>query len=385
MKEKKFFYVVMVGLCVLLFMIGSLNYWIDYYGVFRAAKEGTVEASLINERFVKMDYLFRDKNYQNYNSYLFGSSRVMKMDPQLSGSDKKTYNLGASIGLPEDCFRQLQVLLQNGAIIKVVYLGLDNESYLRNYLSDSKIDYHTEYRLTLFGNITYYSNLLFNANNIKLFIKENILMIDRFNGSGPKGHYALDKGIFLVPDSLEQRIERNTDSYVRQEKFGVPMLTIGLSKNEIQENFIQCVDCIWRIHDLCKRNGIQLVLFFNPQHMTTYLADDMELMNRFKKELVKISPFWDFSGVNYVTANNYFWYETSHPRAFICDKILDTVSGQNKITWVPDFGVYVTPENVDAFCEKAVRDREAYDPDHEQWVPSEEERKIMTRRVNYPW
>lgn len=119
--------------------------------------------------------------------------------------------------------------------------------------------------------------------------------------------------------------------------------------------------------------------------MTTYLADDMELMNRFKKELVKISPFWDFSGVNYVTANNYFWYETSHPRAFICDKILDTVSGQNKITWVPDFGVYVTPENVDAFCEKAVRDREAYDPDHEQWVPSEEERKIMTRRVNYPW
>lgn len=117
--------------------------------------------------------------------------------------------------------------------------------------------------------------------------------------------------------------------------------------------------------------------------MTTYLNDDIELMNRFKKELVKISPFWDFSGVNYVTANNYFWYETSHPRAFICDKILDTVSGQNQITWVPDFGVYVTPENVDAFCEKAVRDRAAYDPNHEQWIPSPEERKIMTKRVNY--
>ena len=134
---------------------------------------------------------------------------------------------------------------------------------------------------------------------------------------------------------------------------------------------------------LCDKKGIQFIPFFNPQHMTTYLADDMELMNRFKKELVKISPFWDFSGVNYVTANNYFWYETSHPRAFICDKILDTVSGQNQITWVPDFGVYVTPENVGAFCEKAVRDRAAYDPNHEQWIPSPEERKIMTKRVNY--
>ena len=104
--------------------------------------------------------------------------------------------------------------------------------------------------------------------------------------------------------------------------------------------------------------------------MTTYLADDMDLMNRFKKELAKISPFWDFSGVNYVTANNYFWY---------------IVSGQHKITWVPDFGVYVTPDNVDAFCEKAVRDRAAYDPNHEQWVPSAEERAVMTKRMNYPW
>lgn len=36
-------------------------------------------------------------------------------------------------------------------------------------------------------------------------------------------------------------------------------------------------------------------------------------------------------------------------------------------------------------CEKAVRDRGAYDPNHEQWVPSAEKRAVMTKRVNYPW
>ena len=58
------------------------------------------------------------------------------------------------------------------------------------------------------------------------------------------------------------------------------------------------------------------------------------------------------------------------------------VSGQNQMAWVPDFGVYVTPENVDAFCEKAVRDREAYDPNHEQWIPTAEERAVMSRRLH---
>lgn len=119
-----------------------------------------------------------------------------------------------------------------------------------------------------------------------------------------------------------------------------------------------------------------------PNHVTTYFNDDMEMMNRLKKELAKTSPFGDFSGINYVIFNNYFLYETSLPRAFICDKILDKVSGQNQITWVPDFGVYVTEKDVEAFCEKVVCGWEAYDSNHEQWILGVEERMVMAKRLN---
>lgn len=190
----------------------------------------------------------------------------------------------------------------------------------------------------------------------------------------------LDQGVTYIPKRVDEEIENNPEVYVTLEKFTEPTVF----KSDGGE-FARCIENLKAIKNLCEEYNMEMKVFFMPHHMTTYLNDDVELMNRFKKELVKISPFWDFSGVNYVTSNNYFWYETSHPRAFICDKILDTVSGQNQITWVPDFGVYVTEENVDAFCEKAVRDREAYDPNHEQWVPSAEERAVMTKRVNYPW
>lgn len=51
----------------------------------------------------------------------------------------------------------------------------------------------------------------------------------------------------------------------------------------------------------------------------------------------------------------------------------------------PDFGAYVTLENVDDFCNKTVRNWEAYDPDHGQWIPNAEEWEVMTRRINYSW
>lgn len=371
MNQKKFFRMFAAIFLVLLGSVAAGNYYFDYYGVLR--REDIFYGNQLSDRFVKMRYLLEDRGIDKYDSYLWGSSRVQKMDVKLTG--QKTYNMGASVGMPEDCWRELKILLKNGAKIKTVYLGVDNFSYYADYAAEIKHDgiYRRPYQETRKDRLEYYADLLFQQETVKRGAREN---------NQPKGHELItDTGVFFVPQFVEEKIEYAPELYVKEDKFLKPIQ----QDNWKDKRFAQCLVVIKKIETLCRTNGIKLIVFFNPIHMTTYLADDMELMNRFKKELVKISPFWDFSGVNYVTANNYFWYETSHPRAFICDKILDTVSRQHKITWVPDFGIYVTPENVDAFCEKAVRDREAYDSDHEQWVPTAEERAVMTKRVNYPW
>lgn len=370
MKEKRFFGLLSGIFVFFVLMITVSNYAIDFYNVFRGSEKEMITENEVNDRFVKMEYLQRSQHFEKYDSYLWGSSRVMKADVYLTG--KRTYNMGEAGGMPEDCLRDLKQLRAHGAPIDTVYLGLDDFSYAGGL--SFGILWHP-YEQDLGKRCKYYAEMLFTPEIVKIWGQEKL----KCHPTGATLLY--QNGMYLVPQEMEAQIEKNPMEYVREKKFDIP------EKYEFGEDsrFEDCMETIREIKQFCNENGIQFVPFFNPQHMTTYLNDDMELMNRFKKELVKISPFWDFSGVNYVTSNNYFWYEASHPRAFICDKILDTVSGQNQITWVPDFGVYVTEENVDAFCEKAVRDRESYDPNHEQWVPSAEERAVMTKRMNYPW
>lgn len=366
MKYKKFFmtFVYMFGIGISLVMV--INYHFDYYGVF--SNEAVIKSDTLNDRFVKMKYLISEKQFNKYDSYLWGSSRTMKIDTRITGLH--TYNLGSPAGMTEDCLKQLKQLIEAGALIKTIYIGLDDLSYFRSYVPIATAFRWRAYEGNYRADIGTYFDYLVNPS-----VAKNALKTDHDHASETLVH---ENGMLLIPSSIDEKIEKNPIIYVQDRRF-----TIATENASDSNEFNNCLKTLQQIAQLCAENNIQMYIFFNPQHMTTYLADDMELMNRFKKELVKISPFWDFSGVNYVTANNYFWYETSHPRAFICDKILDTVSGQNQITWVPDFGVYVTPENVDAFCEKAVRDRAAYDPNHEQWIPSPEERKIMTKRVNY--
>ena len=369
MKAKRFFAVFLSTAMGVIGLVGAANYHFDYFGVFHT-DEPILKTGTINDRFVKMKYLLNDRNFEEYDSYLWGSSRVLKTDTKVTG--ERTYNLGSPAGMTEDVLEQLQILLRNGARIGTIYVGLDDFSYYRNYDSVANnllwISYKDEWKRDMEA----YSRYLLTPSILRRAVKA---------GGKPLTYCLRENGIMLIPDQVEKNIENDVAKHVGNRNFSEPRIYSGNEREP--EEFSRSLRNLREIRRICDENGIQMKVFFNPQHMTTYLADDMELMNRFKKELVKISPFWDFSGVNYVTSNNYFWYETSHPRAFICDKILDTVSGQNRITWVPDFGVYVTPENVDDFCEKAVRDRETYDPNHEQWIPSAEERAVMMKRLNY--
>ena len=361
MSYKKFFLIFVWVWAFALGIIAVLNYQMDYYGIFHMDRI-FVRSNAFNDRFAKMKHLLTDQHFKEYDSYLFGTSRVQKTDPRVTG--QKTYNLGIPAGMTEEYLQQINLLLAHGAKIDTIYIGLDQLAYLSKYKKQALYT----------GNI---------ASDFDTYLKSLVTpsvigkIID-YSKSDVIIAWVHTTGMSQIPDAAERNIEANPEEYVKADKFQRPD-TWEFDPDE----FARCIQNLKEIKKLCDAHGIDLKIFFQPQHMTTYLTYDIDTMNRFKKELVEITPFWDFSGVNYVTENNYFWFETSHPRPFICEKMLDIVSGQNKITWVPDFGVYVTPENVDAFCAKAVRDRATYDPNHEQWVPTAEERAIMTQRMTF--
>jgi len=85
----------------------------------------------------------------------------------------------------------------------------------------------------------------------------------------------------------------------------------------------------------------------NPIHITTYMGNNREELYRFQQELVKITPFYDFSPPSSVTTNNYYFYETSHYRPLVGDWMIQKILKMDNRGLSKDFGVYVMEENIE--------------------------------------
>lgn len=128
-----------------------------------------------------------------------------------------------------------------------------------------------------------------------------------------------------------------------------------------------------KIVDLCKQNGIILKIFISPAHATDLEAirvtgrwQDFE---QWKRKIVNIAPVWDFSGYNSVTTepiSNYMknYADNSHYSKPIGDLILDRILSYQNQKVPSDFGILITPENVEAHIAQIRADREVWAKKH---------------------
>ena len=80
-----------------------------------------------------------------------------------------------------------------------------------------------------------------------------------------------------------------------------------------------------------------------PSTRLTYLnAPFRSNLHASRRELAGISDYYDFSGLNSVTTNNYYYYETSHYRLLVGDMMLKVMLGEPDVQVPPGFGVHVT-------------------------------------------
>jgi hypothetical protein len=131
---------------------------------------------------------------------------------------------------------------------------------------------------------------------------------------------------------------------------------------ELSQNFL---DDLRKIVELCQKNNIELIVFISPSHAVQWEAvrttKRWDVLENWKREIVKITPVWDFSGYNSITTeaiqdrmDNYV--DDSHYKPSIGDRILGRVMGKNDST--QDFGVLITPENIEQELQKTRTNRE---------------------------
>ncbi|HWR73343.1 MAG TPA: hypothetical protein VN604_09240 [Nitrospirota bacterium] len=318
--------------------VALINCIVDSYGILRS--DFTKQFQEPNNNFIKIKFLLKNKD--RYDSFLFGSSRVNGIDVEKIRS-QRFYNMQYSEGVPKEHLDNIRFLLRSGVEMRTVLIGLDDFSYRvdpRNHLSDLMRQPHPDVSgkswITFYGE--YFLKIKRIAPSVKAYVLLNFMGVrDEFGKIIV--HDILDSGRILC-GNCDDEVERDPEKHRQDPKFTFPFHYDG-------DNIAGTLDSIRELVRLSREYAFRLVFFINPIHQTTYRDTDMELMLRFKKELAQITEFYDFSGLNTITTDNYYYHETSHYREKVGDMMLSRMFGQPDVDTPADFGILVSRKNIE--------------------------------------
>lgn len=103
------------------------------------------------------------------------------------------------------------------------------------------------------------------------------------------------------------------------------------------------------IINICKENDIDFTLYFVPKYSEMHKLMDVSEFNEIKRKIVKMTPFYDFSGLNEIALNKFNFIDSGHINEWTANLITDRLFYQDKNSEpaIKGFGVYVTEKNID--------------------------------------
>ena len=108
---------------------------------------------------------------------------------------------------------------------------------------------------------------------------------------------------------------------------------------------------IQKFIDYSKTKGVKVVIFATTMHITERILIDntghSDDFNEFKKQLVKIQPYYDFAVVDKYTTDKIrpdmqYFRDAVHSHPFVRKKITNQLFLNNE-----DFGIWVTEKNIE--------------------------------------
>ena len=306
------------------------NIILDSYSILRSDYSNLYREP--NQNFIKMKYLLSKET--NYDSFIFGSSRVGKINPD-NFKNGIYYNMKYSEGVPREHLENIRILINNGYKIKNILIGLDDFSYQVN--PDEHIGQHLRKPHYNADSANYSKEKFYFSYFFTIPSKEDSFRFFKqlIGVQYQTANFDIYKsGLPIVPETVENDIESNVDAHIKNKKFEKPTHYSG---DRIEDT----INEIKQIKMICDENQINLSIFINPIHKTTYLDTNFDNFQKFKYKLSEITDFIDFSGLNEITLNNYYYYETSHYRTIVGDMIAKRLQNEDI-----NFGNLVSKENI---------------------------------------
>jgi len=334
-----------MGIYIIFPIIGLINYIIDPFGFnnfllinnFNMVKEDNTVYPIK----YKMPYI----KSGGYDTLMLGTSRIGVMNPDVVDTilNTKSFNLSQPASVMPIQLDAFKYALKYNKITHLVY-GVDFMSFNRNLKLNN---YYVELKEPLksfksFSNYDIYLN--WNTLNASLdtiinnYLEKSIYY-PRYFANGMRDH--LNHKQKLIEGTFQ--IDEETSHH----------LTLYFRKNGIYKNYVfsdEYMDMFKGIVTYCKLNNIKLYAYISPISVKQFdaikeagLQDEFE---HFKKELVKVVNYIDFTGHNSISKDQNMFWDSSHLRKEYTPLVMQRVLLNQDISPEKDFGTLVTKENI---------------------------------------
>lgn len=328
MNKKKMFCTTLTMIIFLLLGSISINYILNPYGVFKKYRNYEISTP-VNERYLKTSYML--DNPQKYDSFIFGSSRVGTLEGENLKKIGNFYNMTFSGAMPKEILEILQLFIENKMEIKNIILGIDDFDFYTDPKTHEEILYKISYKKlkeNKYNFLKYYllKNPFNKINYTYLFEREKVYC-DILDTGKWKKEYA------------DIQIENDIDTHKNK------LSNIKISRSSINR-IDKTIEEINQIIKICKDNNINLTVIYLPLYKNTYIANK-DLIDESRRELQKITSYWDMVDIRDFTDNEYYWYEESHYRPNLGRRMLKQIFKENferNIYILKNFGCYKIKE-----------------------------------------
>lgn len=338
------------GLISSLFLsIVGFNWLINPYGITNSPNikglNSSKPATTDNTRLYKAVDITR----HNAKTILLGASRIetgINPNSSLLKAYQPAYNLGIPAASLYEQRRYLEYAIAHQPELDLVILGIDlwlmaNPNKTRQGFS--------EIRLKSKG----LDPIEFLHINFSLDTLITSVETIASNNSGVPYSYYHENGL------------RNTE-YLSDLKF-TAWLGGPLNRKEYEINRF-ALENLKLIKEICQKNNIQLIAFITPPHAShveaVYIGGFGHVIEDMKREIVKILPVWDFYGYSSITTEpldsvtNY--RDSSHMTIEVGDLILSLILNDPEKTLPADFGIEISPDNIESELAKMQANREGW-------------------------
>jgi hypothetical protein len=337
--------------------VGLFNFLVNPYGIFDSPEITGFNQSkpekLKNMRLFKAVDITRIKP----ETIFLGSSRTeYGLNPNYAAlKDKQSvYNLALGAATPYELLRYLQHALVNQPKLKLVILGLDE--FMFNELNQENpglSEQRLEKKHSSVADIVS-STLSLNA----FYASQTTIALSQ---KYPEYQSYTPQGMLNL-----RIIDRNDSATLYRFEKSIGFYFQTFPQYRLSDRYLNLFK---QIVSLCKQKKIDLKVFISPAHATrwetVWTAGHWQQFEQMKREIAKITPVWDFSGYNSITTEplsnrmkNYV--DDSHYRQEIGNLIFNRILSYQGNRVPNDFGILITPTNIESHLQKIRNDRKAW-------------------------